>query len=831
VVGYAHGRGLTHLGLSPSNLIVTPDGDVKVTDFGILAACLPARPIDAPRMAGRVPYLAPEQLSGEPASAASDVFALGAIALELVTGQRAFKGETPQQIAQSILIGLPPEPALPRPIVRVLQRCLARSPFERFPDARALADALDAALRVAPVPGTRKDVGAMVRTIVERLAMLNEGDLSGMVALNLHSGPIPRLDPNDATDDFHRADPAHLRSALGDDLSEPHLTEPGPTDLATSQFVRPDLQVPGLTPLVGPSAAATLQDLPRPITTMTGLPPPPIPVPPGLVPASIPPPPGAPASTLLGLPAIKATPTIPAIKARVSDAPAGAGAIPSLGGERKTTTGTAVGVERPRTGAIGLQRSPTGPAPAIPAVAARPPTGPQPATRAPTGPQPAMRAPTGPQPAMRAPTGPRPAIQHRPGTGPVVEIPPLVPGFDVSIPIETLDAPTLPVQASEELIKESEPTGIRAVYVPGTAPPPASALPPPAPPSPAPPPPAPPPAAPPPPAARPPGEAPPALANLAMPPAPPPAAGRPEASTYNTFLHVAAGAGHVEPEAPKRRRWPMVLGVLATLGFVGGAGVLAWRMVRDDEPALTSHKVAPTGARDAGRDAAPQRTAVADASRTGAPADAATVAAAPDAAATVAATPDAAATVAATPDAAATVAATPVDAAMPPDAAKLATAVDAGARPAHPDDAKPAGKDQLVLISRPAGAHVFIDGADQGVTPVKLPATPDRHTAALVLAGYDLYVAELDGKGSFTIDLKEITPFGGPAGIKVKCKAKDRYYIYVDAKPTGQLCPTERIEVQVGAHTVETYDLVTETRHQFPTMVKDTRLSARVKVD
>ena len=70
-VGYAHGRGLSHLGLSPTNVIVTADGDVKVTDFGILAAAIPARPVDAPRLAQRINYLAPEQLVGEATSAAT----------------------------------------------------------------------------------------------------------------------------------------------------------------------------------------------------------------------------------------------------------------------------------------------------------------------------------------------------------------------------------------------------------------------------------------------------------------------------------------------------------------------------------------------------------------------------------------------------------------------------------------------------------------------------------------------------------------------------------------------------------------------------------------
>src|SRR5262249_31042690 len=117
-------------------------------------------------------------------------FALGVLAYELVTGHRTFRGENPQQIAQSVMAGPPIEPPLPKPIVRVLQRCLARSPFERFPDARALADALDAALRVAPVPGTRNDIGAQVKQAMDRIAALHEGEMSGVLALNIGTGPV-----------------------------------------------------------------------------------------------------------------------------------------------------------------------------------------------------------------------------------------------------------------------------------------------------------------------------------------------------------------------------------------------------------------------------------------------------------------------------------------------------------------------------------------------------------------------------------------------------------------------------------------------------------------
>jgi hypothetical protein len=72
---------------------------------------------------------------------------------------------------------------------------------------------------------------------------------------------------------------------------------------------------------------------------------------------------------------------------------------------------------------------------------------------------------------------------------------------------------------------------------------------------------------------------------------------------------------------------------------------------------------------------------------------------------------------------------------------------------------------------------------------------------------------------------------GGPAGIKVRCKVKDRYYVFIDGKPTGALCPTERLEMERGEHVVEIYDLISETRRQFPINVKETSRSMRVRVD
>ena len=84
-----------------------------------------------------------------------------------------------------------------------------------------------------------------------------------------------------------------------------------------------------------------------------------------------------------------------------------------------------------------------------------------------------------------------------------------------------------------------------------------------------------------------------------------------------------------------------------------------------------------------------------------------------------------------------------------------------------------------------------------GATPLKLPGSPDRHTIAVLLPGHELYVAQVDGHGAFEIPLKEVTPIGRPRRHQGhRCKDKDRYYVFVDGKPTGMTCPTERIEVE-----------------------------------
>jgi hypothetical protein len=169
-----------------------------------------------------------------------------------------------------------------------------------------------------------------------------------------------------------------------------------------------------------------------------------------------------------------------------------------------------------------------------------------------------------------------------------------------------------------------------------------------------------------------------------------------------------------------------------------------------------------------------------------------------------------------------------------PDAtgAVVATASDAGAAKPDTADATPVEpSSKLEIVSDPKRAKVYLDGTLVGKTPIELDPTSDSHRLAIVKDGYKLHLSDVAGKGRVEVKLEEVTPTGGPAGIKVRCKVKDRYYVFVDTYDVGQLCPTERIEVEKGEHVVEIYDPVTDSRRQFRVEVKETRNSLRVRVD
>ncbi|MEO5851461.1 MAG: serine/threonine protein kinase [Nocardioides sp.] len=142
----AHARGIVHRDVKPANLLVTPEGRVKITDFGIARAADSVAVTQPGTVLGTPFYLAPEQARGETAGPAADVYALGVVAHECLTGRRPFAADTPVGTALAHLRDPVPDlpPSVPADLAVVVHRALAKDPADRYPDAAALTAALAA---------------------------------------------------------------------------------------------------------------------------------------------------------------------------------------------------------------------------------------------------------------------------------------------------------------------------------------------------------------------------------------------------------------------------------------------------------------------------------------------------------------------------------------------------------------------------------------------------------------------------------------------------------------------------------------------------------------
>jgi len=145
----AHAVGLVHRDIKPGNLLITPDGRVKITDFGI-ARIADQVPLTATgQVMGTVQYLSPEQASGHPASPSTDIYSLGIVAYEALAGRRPFTGESQVAIAMAHINEQPPAlPGdVPEPVAALVLSCIAKKPADRPATAANLARAAQALRR------------------------------------------------------------------------------------------------------------------------------------------------------------------------------------------------------------------------------------------------------------------------------------------------------------------------------------------------------------------------------------------------------------------------------------------------------------------------------------------------------------------------------------------------------------------------------------------------------------------------------------------------------------------------------------------------------------
>ena len=180
----AHERGVIHRDLKPANVKLTPDGRVKVLDFGLAKALeleeesprvdltrSPTLTHDSTRagvILGTAPYMSPEQAEGKPLDPRSDIFSFGSLLYEMITAQQAFSGDTQTRVLAAILEkdpkpisqivqGTPPE------LDRIIARCLRKDPGRRFQHMQDLRLTLEDCLHDQEIPSSRKRRGGSVR--------------------------------------------------------------------------------------------------------------------------------------------------------------------------------------------------------------------------------------------------------------------------------------------------------------------------------------------------------------------------------------------------------------------------------------------------------------------------------------------------------------------------------------------------------------------------------------------------------------------------------------------------------------------------------------------
>jgi eukaryotic-like serine/threonine-protein kinase len=133
----AHAKGIVHRDVKPGNLLVRPNGTLVLTDFGIARSAGAAQLTQAGSVLGTASYISPEQAAGQAATPLSDVYALGIVAYQCLSGRRPFEGDNPLEIAMKHVRDQPPPlpPDIPAPARQIVERAMAKDPGARYPTA------------------------------------------------------------------------------------------------------------------------------------------------------------------------------------------------------------------------------------------------------------------------------------------------------------------------------------------------------------------------------------------------------------------------------------------------------------------------------------------------------------------------------------------------------------------------------------------------------------------------------------------------------------------------------------------------------------------------
>jgi len=170
-IGYSHAQGVVHRDLKPANILINEDGRIKISDFGI--ARLDSNQLtDVGEVVGTPYYMAPEQVLGDPVDYRADLYAIGIICYQLLTGRRPFNG-APMEVMEQVIETMPRDPSqvnpdLPAGLDRLMRRALAKKPNDRFQNAGELTEELRQTLDGVPSRCDRTGLDAAPLTAPER---------------------------------------------------------------------------------------------------------------------------------------------------------------------------------------------------------------------------------------------------------------------------------------------------------------------------------------------------------------------------------------------------------------------------------------------------------------------------------------------------------------------------------------------------------------------------------------------------------------------------------------------------------------------------------------
>ncbi|HUX04273.1 MAG TPA: Stk1 family PASTA domain-containing Ser/Thr kinase [Acidimicrobiales bacterium] len=192
-LGYAHRNGVVHRDVKPGNILITSDGQVKVTDFGIAQAVASEDHLaEAGSVMGTATYFSPEQAEGVPVDGRSDVYSLGVVLYEMLVGRPPFVGDSPVEVSsQHVHNAVPPlsefNPTVPHDLEAITMLALAKSPAKRYQSADELRADLLRFAEGQPVRASQRDVAFFGTDATQAVSTVSAGERTQ--AVPIMSGP------------------------------------------------------------------------------------------------------------------------------------------------------------------------------------------------------------------------------------------------------------------------------------------------------------------------------------------------------------------------------------------------------------------------------------------------------------------------------------------------------------------------------------------------------------------------------------------------------------------------------------------------------------------